>query len=511
MTAQNQLRQILADNKACKNSGCACCAHWNTTVYRLLTLLGTVLDTFQIAVAARNRLLQEIANLKRQLLLYDSPNTPSSQKRISHKKQRMAQNGSDNVTKRLAGAQPGHNKTAERLPIDGEEHHRCSNCPGCHGEDLTEYGTEEFVITDMPRIVKAVTIRHHVHMYRCNRCGREGIKPETVRRVEDAGRMTGRQPDTAEQAPRERAAVRRDAVQERRSVVHIPRSGTCGLNVLAAILFNFMDRLPNRLNVASMGRIGLRISTGTVHNILYRIGTDLDPPSRQILKRIREAYVLHVDETSISLNGKLAWIWIFLNPETGDAYYVIRRSRGGDVLREVLGKSWRGRLVCDGLAPYRKYTIQRCWAHILNEIKHIAGRNPNCSEAQTVRDMLKEIHRLGLEATGSIQERRRVRNLLRKRVKRLIDTYGENPVPNHFLTVKLRNAERDLFLYVLDPRVASTNNAAERGLHEPVVHRKVRGSIRSEETMKWWGNLFTCIMTWRARNVDIHGELAKYV
>ena len=323
--------------------------------------------------------------------------------------------------------------------------------------------------------------------------------------------MTDRQPETAEQAPRERAAVQRDAVQGRRSVVHIPRSGTYGLNVLAAILFNFMDRLPNRLNVASMGRIGLRISTGTVHNILYRIGTDLDPPSRQILKRIREAYVLHVDETSISLNDKLAWIWIFLNPETDDAYYVIRRSRGGDVLREALGKSWRGRLVCDGLVPYRKYTIQRCWAHILNEIKHIAGHNPNCREAQTVRDMLKGIHRLGLEATGSIQERRRVRNLLRKRVKRLIDTYGESPVLNHFLTVKLRNAERNLFLYVVDPRVASTNNAAERGLREPVVHRKVRGSIRSEETMKWWGNLFTCIMTWRARNVDIHEELAKYV
>ena len=541
MTAQNQLRQILSDNKACRNSGCACCAHWNTTVYRLLTLLGTILGTLQIAVAARNRLLQEIANLKRQLLLYDNPNTPSSQKRISHKKQRMAQNGSDNVTKRLAGAQPGHNKTAERLPIDGEEHYSCSNCPGCHREDLTEYGTEEFVITDIPRIVKAVTIRHHVHMYRCNRCGREGIKPETVWRAEDAGHaagrqpetaeqapqeragvqqgavqqdaghMTGLQPDTAEQAPQERAAVQQDAVQERRSVVHIPRSGTYGLNVLAAILFNFMDRLPNRLNVASTGRIGLRISTGTVHNILYRIGMDLDPPSRQILKRIREAYVLHVDETSVSLNGKLAWIWIFLNPETGDAYYVIRRSRGGDVLREVLGKSWRGRLVCDGLVPYRKYTIQRCWAHILNEIKHIAERNPNCSEAQTVRDMLKGIHRLGLEATGSVQERRRVRNLLRKRVKRLIGTYGENPVLNHFLTVKLRNAERDLFLYVVDPRVASTNNAAERGLREPVVHRKVRGSIRSEETMKWWGNLFTCIMTWRARNVDIHEELAKYV
>ena len=112
-------------------------------------------------------------------------------------------------------------------------------------------------------------------------------------------------------------------------------------------------------NVASMGRIGLRISVGTVHNILYRIGTGLEPSSREILERIRKAYVLHIDETSLSLNGKLVWIWIFFNPETGDVYYTIRRSRGGDVLAEVLGGSWEGRIVCDGLSPYKKYRIQR--------------------------------------------------------------------------------------------------------------------------------------------------------
>ena len=80
-----------------------------------------------------------------------------------------------------------------------------------------------------------------------------------------------------------------------------------------------------------------------------------------------------------------------------------------------------------------------------------------------------------------------MRDVLRGRVRRLIDTYEEIPELKQFLTVKLRNAEPDLFLYVLDPRVAPTNNAAERGLREPVVHRKVRGSIRSEGTMIWWG------------------------
>ena len=88
-----------------------------------------------------------------------------------------------------------------------------------------------------------------------------------------------------------------------------------------------------------------------------------------------------------------------------------------------------------------------------------------------------------------------MRNLLRRRVKRIIAAYGHIPEPGDFLTKRLRNAEPDLFLYVLDSRVASTNNAAERGLRESVVHRKVHGSIRSEETMKWLGNLFTCAMT----------------
>ena len=325
LTTQDRLGQIFADNKACKNPDCACCVHWGATVYRLLTMLGTVLDTLQTTVDAKSGLLQEIADIKRRLLLCDNSSTPSSQIPISEKKRGDARNDPDNVAaKKKQGAQPGHGKTAERLPAEAEEHHQCTTCPRCHREDLTEYAEEEYPITEIPRIVKATTVRHHVHVYRCNRCGLKEIRSRTVRRARDTGRYDGREPertaveDAGSGREPEPSGGRQATVQERPEIVHIPRSGTYGLNVLAAILFNFMDRLPHRLNVASMGRIGLRISVGTVHNILYRIGMGLDPPSREILELIRKAYVLHIDETSISLNGKLAWIWIFLNPETGD-------------------------------------------------------------------------------------------------------------------------------------------------------------------------------------------------
>ena len=43
------------------------------------------------------------------------------------------------------------------------------------------------------------------------------------------------------------------------------------------------------------------------------------------------------------------------------------------------------------------------------------------------------------------------------------------------------------------------------------VLRKIRGAIRSAASMEWWGNLFTCVMTWRMRKMDVYEELAKCV
>ena len=352
----------MGDNKACRNRDCACCANWSSSVFRILTLLGAIVGSLNIALSARNELVREVAGLKQRLIVYDNPQTPSSKKPIQQKDRRKARNDPDGAAgKRRPGAQPGHGKTEERLPVDAEELHRCAKCPGCQGTDLSECREEDFVTTDIPRIVRAVTVRHRVLVYRCNGCGLGEIRSESVRTAEDAARGSCDQakPGTA---PTERAAGQDAAVpgQERRGSVHRPRSGTYGLNVIAAILFNFMGRLPHRLNAVSMARMGLRMSVGTVHNILCRTRMRLEPSSREILERIRGAHVLHVDETSLSLNGSLVWLWIFLNPETGDAYYAIRRSRGGGVLDEMLGKSWQGKIVCDGLTPYRKYRIQRC-------------------------------------------------------------------------------------------------------------------------------------------------------
>ena len=38
-----------------------------------------------------------------------------------------------------------------------------------------------------------------------------------------------------------------------------------------------------------------------------------------------------------------------------------------------------------------------------------------------------------------------------------------------------------------------------------------RGGIRSEDTIRWLGNLFTCITTWHQQEMDAMANVARYV
>ena len=50
----------------------------------------------------------------------------------------------------------------------------------------------------------------------------------------------------------------------------------------------------------------------------------------------------------------------------------------------------------------------------------------------------------------------------------------------------------------------------QRGLREIVIHRKIRGSLRAEESMEIYGNIFTRLATWKNQGLDYVEELRQY-
>ena len=166
------------------------------------------------------------------------------------------------------------------------------------------------------------------------------------------------------------------------------------------VVHNFLDHLTGKRNADSMGRHGIAMLTGTIRNVVSGTGYYLEKPTSEIRARIRRARLPYIDETSILLNGKKVWIWVFLKPETGDAYYLIRSSRGRDVVREVLGEGWFGTIICDGWTAYKGYRIQRCWSHILREADHTADLSEHCRQAREVTDVPHRIYRDGTGTEG---------------------------------------------------------------------------------------------------------------
>ena len=355
--------------------------------------------------------------------------------------------------------------TCEPKPTEHEDH-MPDSCPECGSDNLSITKTLKRNITKALRTVKVIITSHSINTCRCRSCGRDGIEPETG----------------------------------------LPNNGSYDSSITTEVADDYACRMPFRMIADRMTRHGITLSSGTVRNIMRRLGASLGTPAAVI----RKARILRVDETSIHLNGRTVWVWILYDPRTGYALYVIRDSRGADVLRKTLG-SWNGVIVCDGWSAYKGYRVQRCGSHIIREAKDFHERNPDNAAAY---DVLRRLCKMCDDAKNVSKKRsHEIRDnasvLLLARINRIVVRYSDDPLLKKFIG-KINNAGSDLFRFVLNPNIQPTNNTAERGLRKIVVHRKVRGDIRAKETTTWIANFFSCIMTWKNKGLDHIAELAKY-
>jgi len=79
---------------------------------------------------------------------------------------------------------------------------------------------------------------------------------------------------------------------------------------------------------------GLEMSEGAIANLLLRVKGQLQTEVDGILAALRSARLVGSDETSARVNGKNQWEWVFQNEQV--CFHIIRPSRGGDVITEVM-------------------------------------------------------------------------------------------------------------------------------------------------------------------------------
>ncbi|HWQ19992.1 MAG TPA: IS66 family transposase [Methanotrichaceae archaeon] len=282
-----------------------------------------------------------------------------------------------------------------------------------------------------------------------------------------------------------------------------PTEGRFGNNIIAQVaLLKYEDRLPHRKIQDTLRRVhSLTISPATILDLTRRAADAVQSEYDAILNRIRYAPVLYIDETSIDVQGRNHWIWVFTTP--AETFIVIRKSRGMKVLLEVLTREFKGTIVCDGWRSYSGFTdhIQRCWAHLLRESKDLAEK---ITEAVPLHEILRDLYDQIIDALKSDpppKVRKVVWYLARARLNQLITREYADLKVKSFIG-KISNGFEFWFTFVIQPGVEPTNNRAERALREHVVQRKIIGTLRNCKGTSIHERIMTVTATWSLQGLD---------
>lgn len=294
----------------------------------------------------------------------------------------------------------------------------------------------------------------------------------------------------------------------------MPDVGIFGKNVISlANLLHFEYRV-TLAGVADIFANGwdIPMSAPTVQELCNRAVDKALPVYDGIKVALQKSPVANADETGSNQNGRPEWLWGFFTPLL--AFFVFHNQRGGDIVEQVL-KDFLGILGCDGWGTYKVFSkkhgilLQRCWAHLIREVKKTCKEVQDLNDAYTwICDMFDDIQRL--RKIKSQKRRQKGYDSLVAEMDRWVQVYYSRDGMKELVN-KVKNGKEFWFTCVLHPEVEPTNNAAERGLRKFVVIEKIIGCLRSEQGKRNMQVMLSVFQTWRLQGLNPYKELRAIV
>lgn len=291
--------------------------------------------------------------------------------------------------------------------------------------------------------------------------------------------------------------------------------GRIGLNLIATIA-TMRDRL--RLPVGVIKNYlkifySLELSQGEIVEVLHTVAKTGKPTYDSLLAQIRSSPVVYADETGGRENGRNGYFWSFSTDNVHLLLY--RKSRGSKVVEEIIGRDsekYEGVIVSDFYAAYNTYAgfHQRCWVHLLRDIDELKVKFPKHPPlniwAKSVKYFYQEAKRYepppnllpGIEAQTRLDKQR----YFEQKLLGLCKSYLAKDTPMSTLCGRIYTFLPELFTFVREPNVQSSNNNAERILRHLVISRKISGGTRSEKGSLTKTVLTSLFDTWKLQGLN---------
>ena len=286
-------------------------------------------------------------------------------------------------------------------------------------------------------------------------------------------------------------------------------------NGIKAAIINFLAiqmMSLERVQEHFKGLIGKFISQATMLKYIAQFSASLESWENQMREELLQSKVIHVDETSMRVNGTNHWIHTY---SAGDiVLQFIHPSRGLEATEDIgILPKYGGTIVHDCWSTYFAYEDLEhalCGGHLLRELKFV--------EQSTGHKWATKMKELLTRAIGQVNKSpdsvlisagyTRLQNNYRCILFEALDEMPGFPKPNgqrgrlkhtdeQNLWTRLMDYESAILMFARVPEVDATNNRAERDLRITKLKKKVSGCFRTVEFAKHFCRILSYVKTMR--------------
>lgn len=250
---------------------------------------------------------------------------------------------------------------------------------------------------------------------------------------------------------------------------------------------------------------GLKIVAGSLVGFDHKFAEKATPVYESLKQSLPEFPFVHIDETG----WKRDWLWIFTNPYI--AFFHIDESRGSKVVIDHLGEYYNGIIISDFWSAYlskvEAFAKQKCLVHLLRDIRDLLKDETLALEAKTFLTDTKEffkdaifLHRM--HPALSNEEYRLACKDIRKRFKKLRSRLELEHHETDNIRKRLINFKDELLIFLKYPAIPPTNNAAEQGIRNAVLFRKITFGSMTKRGKRNVSTIMTIIRTAKLRGLN---------
>jgi len=294
-----------------------------------------------------------------------------------------------------------------------------------------------------------------------------------------------------------------------------------GKNIESLIIyFHDYQLLPfERVTEIFNDLFGFEISVGTIQNTSEEYFELLVEEDIKTLIKTGSQAVINADETPVSVNGKLNFIYTF---SSNDVSYLFPHTSRGIIALEESGifNIFKGTLVHDFNPSYFMYKgiHASCNVHLLRELKYVTEEmNQHWSKDMTSLLMETKKVREDLISKGILEfDSTTINEVIKKYSEIISSAYLENiewfpkRYKNKAMNLYLRfEKHRDKILrYVYDFNVPFDNNLAERELRMSKLKMKISGCFRSFRSLQFFCRIRNFISNSRKNGLSVLGAIS---